>query len=563
MIRRLLNSQNGFTLLQSLVAVALTSGAALMGARVLETLNQGQKMVEKRGAINAVMNEIQTHLQSKAVCAANLNNALLNKPHNGLSNYDSNFLSVSVDEFYGAQGRVVISKNDTVGTQELFGIQDIQIRLNKVSAASDAAYTHSAAGQVLVTFQTCRKGLKTCENSKKLSINKTAPLPNVNLVADSTVFTSFDCASGQDGLLDQANLDTNDKLQNLVDVLNSSFQSMESDYITKLNEAREQLCDLKAQQMQIDGLSGTVDATNCGSMSISIVTKDLVSLTENTGGRDVIKILPETMIPGSLIVSMIAAGGGGGGGDRDEPGKGGQPGDALANFSMPTVKPGDNCKYRTGVGGSSGDGAASAKSGGKGGNTQLNCGGLYKVVTGGAGGAGEKHSGQNGQKGFDGWLGGIQYLGGAGGPRRGNGKVGAYGAGGGGGGDRWGEGGIGGRGALWIRYQESNITGSYVPITEGSYQEITLSDLTGTDANVTAELTPDQSSEPLLDQVTQLVEPDKDDAIDPSKELVPVAQTEPNVYEVSYEQEMQYVESSGDESLPVDAKSEQPDFWTY
>ena len=355
---RLLLNQNGLSLVQSLIAVAVTAGAATMGMRVMDNLSTQTKMVEKRSAISSVMNEINTHLQSKAVCASNLNSALLNQPHNGLSNYTSNYLTVSVNEFYGAQGRVVISKNDSFGTQELFEVDDIQIRLNQVAAAADAAYTHSAAGQVRITFKTCRKGLTNCDESKKMTITKIAPLPNVNLIADSTIFTSFDCASGQDGLLEQAGLDSNDKLTRLVNAVNNRYTLMEQDYINKLNNSLEQNCNLKAKQMQSTGTAGDVDPTQCGNMKVTVSTATLIALSET--GNNKTKTIPDSMVPGTLVVSLVAGGGGGGGGDRDEPGGGGSAGNILENFSMSSVQPGQSCTFTTGAGGSAGDGAGNA-----------------------------------------------------------------------------------------------------------------------------------------------------------------------------------------------------------
>ena len=378
---RLLLNQNGLSLVQSLIAVAVTAGAATMGMRVMDNLSTQTKMVEKRSAISSVMNEINTHLQSKAVCASNLNSALLNQPHNGLSNYTSNYLTVSVNEFYGAQGRVVISKNDSFGTQELFEVDDIQIRLNQVAAAADAAYTHSAAGQVRITFKTCRKGLTNCDESKKMTITKIAPLPNVNLIADSTIFTSFDCASGQDGLLEQAGLDSNDKLTRLVNAVNNRYTLMEQDYINKLNNSLEQNCNLKAKQMQSTGTAGDVDPTQCGNMKVTVSTATLIALSET--GNNKTKTIPDSMVPGTLVVSLVAGGGGGGGCGGGKKGAGGKAGGKKTVTAELNVEPGSTVSWSLGGGGNS----PACDPGGSGGTTTVNIDGQIYSIGGGSGGS--------------------------------------------------------------------------------------------------------------------------------------------------------------------------------
>lgn len=261
-----LHNEQGVTLVEALLGMTIMVGAATLGMRVMENLQTQTKMVEKNSAIMSLMSEISTHVQSKNVCSSNLTSAFTGS--GAAYSTSGSFtvggqLSASIPILYGVQGRIVAQQGSTIGTQELFDIEDISILLNQISAATDAAYTHSAQGIIRLTFSTCKKGLTNCDASKKITRTKSVTIPNVNVVSSAGSFT-FECSSGQDGLLDQASTDTDEKLDKVLCAVNTSFNSMNQ----QLNESNEKFCDFKANYMIENGESGSVDSSLCGTMSV-------------------------------------------------------------------------------------------------------------------------------------------------------------------------------------------------------------------------------------------------------------------------------------------------------
>lgn len=254
------------TLVEALLGMTIMVGAATLGMRVMENLQTQTKMVEKNSAIMSLMSEISTHVQSKNVCSSNLTSAFSGS--GAAYSTSGSFtvggeLTASIPILYGVQGRIVAQQGSTIGTQELFDIEDISILLNQISAATDAAYTHSAQGIIRLTFSTCKKGLTNCDASKKITRTKSVTIPNVNVVSSAGSFT-FECSSGQDGLLDQASTDTDEKLDKVLCAVNTSFNSMNQ----QLNASNEKFCDFKADYMIENGESGSVDSSLCGTMSV-------------------------------------------------------------------------------------------------------------------------------------------------------------------------------------------------------------------------------------------------------------------------------------------------------
>jgi hypothetical protein len=261
-----LHNEQGVTLVEALLGMTIMVGAATLGMRVMENLQTQTKMVEKNSAIMSLMSEISTHVQSKNVCSSNLTSAFTGS--GAAYSTSGSFtvggqLSASIPILYGVQGRIVAQQGSTIGTQELFDIEDISILLNQISAATDAAYTHSAQGIIRLTFSTCKKGLTNCDASKKITRTKSVTIPNVNVVSSAGSFT-FECSSGQDGLLDQASTDTDEKLDKVLCAVNTSFNSMNQ----QLNESNEKFCDFKANYMIENNQSGSVDSSLCGTMSV-------------------------------------------------------------------------------------------------------------------------------------------------------------------------------------------------------------------------------------------------------------------------------------------------------
>lgn len=131
-----LKKQSGFTLVETLLAIGISTGAAMIVYKVLGESQKGQMMVENRDDINQIHREIVGKFTNRQACAYTLQAAILKK--------DPEF---KLNQIFNDAGKEIIKIPHHYGKVKLdtLTVRNIDVSKNQAEIAAD--YSHVVAGK--------------------------------------------------------------------------------------------------------------------------------------------------------------------------------------------------------------------------------------------------------------------------------------------------------------------------------------------------------------------------------------------------------------------------------
>lgn len=481
MVKKFGRNQKGFSLVEALLAVGISSAAGLAYMTYIQHATKHKQLVDTKSAISVLEAEAMEYLKSKEVCNDNMFKAFAKSNLNAASvkgdKSHSQLLSKSfVDSTGKTVSRKIFEVDDSFENDRIW-VSDIDYSLDKLQKVTvpNSPWTTSGEFRIGVTFERCGDGGAVYRQEKKMvdgvSVNVGPKVPVCdNIIKHTKSFNKFAAFEVKaDGLIAEADekvynpktmkYETTGKTLPRASCADS--QDALVDEAAKYTDKK--VCLLDARMMANAGRQGV---TSC---NYTVKTQEMA--IEKRDGMGTIDLpMSSAVVPGTLRFEIIG-GGGGGGGASDDRGLGGKAGVFQSGpFSEATL--GSTCSYTVGSGGT--PGYDDKYAGGYGGTSTIVCsqGNVSINVSGGAGGASDvatKGGTDYGEAGESSHYG----PGGAGGAARNGYTASSPGAGGSGAGDdaksSYGGGGASGKVLIaWKTVQLFDESGAELDVIDGA-----------------------------------------------------------------------------------------------
>lgn len=151
--QKILKNRYGFTLVETLIAIAISTGAALIVYKVLGESQKGQIMVENRDDINQIHREIIGKFIDRSICTQTLKE--------GMSKGANEF---SITKVINEKGTTIHSIPFKMGKITLNTLQVMAVDKLKNQAEILATYSHTIASRVITSQKRFRLELSFKED---------------------------------------------------------------------------------------------------------------------------------------------------------------------------------------------------------------------------------------------------------------------------------------------------------------------------------------------------------------------------------------------------------------
>jgi hypothetical protein len=361
-MKRILNSQAGFSIVQVLIAAGLMGGLALMMAKLGQNQAKMQRKAIEDQDLNQFVNTVQKHLLNHEACKNTFENVV------GL-NSDGDDDDEHVDKILNFEKNTVFAVNTTSNYLDTDPSPNLKITSMRAIRGAGTEL------KLEIEIEKTNKGAQQSFGAKnfKKFIELDALYSNGEVLKcysqlDSAVATA--CASLGGTIVG-------------TDCINTTAECTLKREIVKLRKA-------------------------VGSEVICGVTSTVAKVTETFSSASTASYtMPSSFIPGTLSVSILGAGGGGGCGCAAG-GEGGGAGDVmyLSGNYTDSISPGESISYTVGTGGAGGQKTGCRFNnyhGQVGTSSQVTLSGSTYTVSGGRFGSAKQGSAENGV--------GVKFLG--------------------------------------------------------------------------------------------------------------------------------------------------------